>query len=276
MKTTTYKNYLLMVLLVILAFNYVDRLALGLVLQNIKADLHLSDTQLGVLSGLAFAVFYSVMGIPIARWADRGNRVVIISITTALWSAAVALCGLAGSFWQFAAISVGVAVGEAGCIPPAHSLIADYFTRAERARALSVYSLGGPLSMLIGYFLAGWLTEMYGWRVMFMMIRVGIVGVAWFARASSVGNNQDSAGAADYRASLFDTFEKCDVLPFVTLLFRRAVFHLWNYAMATDVLHAQLRSEKRSTGYLVCAPLWGRRFLGNVCGRCVGNPLCGP
>jgi len=181
MKAAIYKRYLLVVLLIILAFNYVDRLALGLVLQSIKADLNLSDTQLGLLSGLAFALFYSLMGIPIARWADRGNRVVIISITTALWSVAVALCGLAGSFWQLAAIRVGVAVGEAGCIPPAHSLIADQFARSERARALSVYSLGGPLSMVIGYFVAGWLNQIYGWRVMFLLIGLPGLGLAVWA-----------------------------------------------------------------------------------------------
>ena len=93
------------VLLIILAFNYVDRLALGLLLQDIKVDLDLSDTQLGFLSGIAFALFYSVMGIPIARWADRGNRVTIITITTALWSAAVALCGHGGEFRATAADS---------------------------------------------------------------------------------------------------------------------------------------------------------------------------
>src|SRR3990170_8065775 len=102
-----YKNYLLTVLLVILAFNYVDRLALGLLLQDIKVDLQLTDTQLGFLSGIAFALFYSVMGIPIARWADRGNRVTIITLTTALWSAAVALCGIATSFLQLLLVRIG-------------------------------------------------------------------------------------------------------------------------------------------------------------------------
>src|SRR5687768_6760526 len=95
-----YRKYLVIVLLVILAFNYVDRQVLGLLLQDIKEDLELSDTQLGFLSGIAFALFYSVMGIPIARWADRGNRITIITLTTALWSAAVAMCGAAGSFLQ--------------------------------------------------------------------------------------------------------------------------------------------------------------------------------
>src|SRR4051794_22729106 len=94
------RRYLLAILLLILAFNFVDRSALGIVLQDIKVDLSLSDTQLGFMSGIAFALFYSVMGIPIARWADRGNRVVVISVTTALWSIMVALCAMAGNFVQ--------------------------------------------------------------------------------------------------------------------------------------------------------------------------------
>src|SRR5258708_4940953 len=106
-----YRHYLLSILLVLLAFNFIDRVALGLLLQDIKADLRLSDTQLGFLSGIAFALFYSVMGVPIARWADRGNRVTIISLTAALWSIAVLLCGCAASFAQLLLIRVGVAAG---------------------------------------------------------------------------------------------------------------------------------------------------------------------
>src|SRR5688572_7323730 len=130
---------------------------MGMVLQDIKLDLALTDTQLGFLSGIAFALFYSVMGIPIARWADRGNRVTIISLTAAIWSVMVSLCGIATSFLQLMLIRVGVAVGEAGCIPPAHSLIADHFERARRPRAAGIYALGGPLGFVIGFLCAGWL-----------------------------------------------------------------------------------------------------------------------
>jgi len=172
------------VLLVILAFNYLDRLALGLVLQDIKADLHLSDTQLGVLTGIAFALFYSLLGIPIGRWADRGNRVLIISLTTLAWSAAVALSAVAGNFAQLLLVRTAVASGEAGCVPTAHSLIADYFDRAERPRAVSIYMLGGSLSVFVGYFTAGWLNELYGWRTTFMVLGLPGVGLgllAWFS-----------------------------------------------------------------------------------------------
>jgi MFS transporter, Spinster family, sphingosine-1-phosphate transporter len=176
------KNYLLALLTVILAFNYVDRLALGVLLQDIKIDLDLTDTQLGFLTGIAFALFYATMGIPIARWADRGNRVTIISLTAALWSVAVALCGAAANFVQLMLIRVGVAVGEAGCYPPALSLISDHFTRAERPRAVARYMLGVPLALVIGYFVAGWLNEFYGWRVTFLII--GLPGVVLAALAA--------------------------------------------------------------------------------------------
>jgi MFS family permease len=176
-----YKSYLLAVLTLIFTFNFVDRFALGLVLDNIKADLHLTDTQLGLLSGIAFALFYSIMGIPIARWADRGNRVAIIAITAAAWSVLVALCGVARNFLQLMLIRIGVGVGEAGCIPPAQSLIADYFSRKELPRAIAIYWQGANLSLLIGYFVAGWLNERYGWRVMFFLM--GLPGLASAALA---------------------------------------------------------------------------------------------
>ncbi len=164
------RGTLLTILMLILTFNQVDRIALGIVLEDIKAELLLTDTELGVLTGIAFAFFYAAMGIPIARWADRGNRVSIISITTGLWSVAVALCAAAMNFTQLLAIRVVVAVGEAGCVPPAHSLIADYFSRAERPKAIAKYMLGVPLSLAIGYFAAGWLNELYGWRLTFIVL----------------------------------------------------------------------------------------------------------
>jgi MFS family permease len=170
MQQETYKRYLLILLMVILAFNYVDRVAVGLLMQSIKTDLQLTDSQLGLLSGIAFALFYAVMGVPIARWADRGNRVAIISLTAGLWSAAVILCGTVTSFVQLLIVRVGVAVGEAGAVPPAHSLIADVFTRSERPRAVSRYMLGVPLAVIIGYFAAGWLNEFYGWRITFVVV----------------------------------------------------------------------------------------------------------
>jgi MFS family permease len=145
MRQDIYRKYLLVVLMVVLAFNYQDRLALGLVLQDIKVDLSLSDTQLDLLTGIAFALLYAIMGIPLARWADRGNRVTLIALTVALWSLMVSLCGMVASFSQLLLIRMGVALGEAGCMPAAHSLIPDHFTRAERPRAVAIFLLGGAV-----------------------------------------------------------------------------------------------------------------------------------
>jgi MFS family permease len=172
----SYRNYLLGVLMATLVLNKVEHASLGVLMQSIKTDLALTDTQLGLLTGIAFTLFYSIMGIPIARWADRGNRVTIISLATALQCAAVALCGVATSFLQLLVVRIGVAVGEAGCIPPANSLIADHFSRAERPRATARYTLGYPLSAVIGYLVAGWLNEHYGWRATFMFL--GLPGLA--------------------------------------------------------------------------------------------------
>lgn len=182
MQNIASKNYLLILLTIIMVFNYVDRLALGLLMQDIKTDLELSDTQLGFLTGIAFALFYAAMGIPIARWADRGNRVTIISSTAAVWSGAVALCGAATSFVQLLVVRICVAVGEAGCHPPAFSMIADYFDRSERPRAVARYMLGWPLALIGGYFAAGWLNEIYGWRITFVLIGVPGLILALLAR----------------------------------------------------------------------------------------------
>lgn len=177
----TNRNLLLTILTAIVVFNYVDRLALGLLLQDIKVDLSLSDTQLGFLTGISFALFYAVMGIPIGRWADSGNRVTIITLTTAIWSVGVALCGAAVNFMQLMLVRVGVAVGEAGCHPPALSLIADYFGRAEQPRIVSRYLLGWPIALVVGNFAAGWINELYGWRTTFVVL--GLPGLALAALA---------------------------------------------------------------------------------------------
>lgn len=202
------RNTLLVLATLLLAFNYVDRLVLALVLQDIKVDLDLSDTLLGFLSGIAFAVFYATMGVPIARLADRGDRVAIISTAAALWSVCVVLCGAATSFIQLFIIRIGVAVGEAGCIPPAQSLLSDFFPRSDRARAFAIYALGGPLSVILGSFMAGWINEYYGWRATFVI--VGCPGIllaflGWFLlseprRASSTRATIRSLGPPDTTA----------------------------------------------------------------------------
>lgn len=170
-----YKHYLLLLLTVVATFNYLDRFVLSLALESIKQEFQLSDSQLGFLTGFAFASFYAIAGVPIARWADRGNRNLIVTLTTALWSVMVAFCGLALSYVQLLLMRVGVAVGEAGCLPPANSIIADYYSRAERPKAMAIYWLCAPLAVIIGYSLGGWLIENLGWRLTFIII--GLPGI---------------------------------------------------------------------------------------------------
>lgn len=170
-----YKHYVLVLLTIVAAFNYLDRVVLSLVIEPLKQELQLSDSQIGLMTGLAFAIFYATAGIPIARWADRGNRNTVVSITTALWSAMVAVCGLVGNYNQLLLVRVGVAVGEAGCIPPGQSLIADYYDRAQRPRAMALYSLSGPLALFFGYLVGSWLLDLFGWRATFIFI--GLPGV---------------------------------------------------------------------------------------------------
>jgi len=178
----SYKNYMLFLLTLVGTANLLDRFVLSLVLEPIKAEFLLSDSQMGFLTGFAFAVFYAVAGIPIARWADRGNRNTIVTVTTGLWSVMVSLCGMVGNFAQLIAVRIGVAVGEAGCLPPAQSLIAHYFDRAERPRAMAIYTLCGPLAMLIGFWGGGWLVDTVGWRTTFIVLGVPGVFLALLVR----------------------------------------------------------------------------------------------
>ena len=138
---------------------------LAILLPDIKNELGLSDSEIGFISGIAFSLFYALMGIPIARLADRYSRRVIVSTAMAVWSAMTAICGLAQSFWQLAIARIMVGVGEAGATPPSHSLISDLYPKDRRAFALAIYALGSPLGIFLGFLLGGWLTQEFGWRV---------------------------------------------------------------------------------------------------------------
>lgn len=163
--------YSLALLTAILGFNFVDGQALGLVLQDIKEAFRVSDTALGILTGIAFTLFYSTIGIPIGRWADRGNRVNIIVLSLGLRSLLVMVSGATQTFAEFLMVRIGVAVGEAGCLPPAFSLLSEYFSRGERPRALSIYYVGGQgVASVFGFFVGGLLSKWVGWRLMFVLL----------------------------------------------------------------------------------------------------------
>jgi predicted MFS family arabinose efflux permease len=173
--SANYVRYAVGILSVGYLFNFADRQILSILMQPIKQEMQLSDTQLGLLSGLAFAMFYSVMGFPIARLADRYSRVNILAICIGLWSFMTVLSGLAANFLQLLAARMGVGIGEAGGNPASHSLIADYVPVDKRSSAMGIYALGVPLGLLVGFLLGGWLEQLYGWRTAFLAL--GVPGV---------------------------------------------------------------------------------------------------
>lgn len=172
-KRRAYDWYVLGILSSVYGLNLVDRGLIQLLLQPIKVDLQLSDTQLGFLTGIAFGLFYATLGLPIARLADRGNRAAITSVSIGLWGLTVMATQFVSGFGTMLAARIAAAVGEAGCKPPTYSLAGDYFPGArERTRAMTVYWIGGPVASLLSYAVGGWLNAHYGWRTTFTIMGV--------------------------------------------------------------------------------------------------------
>ncbi|MFM8376698.1 MAG: spinster family MFS transporter [Phenylobacterium sp.] len=167
-----FRRYALVLLLAVYTVNFLDRQIVSILAEPIKRDLKLSDTQLGLLTGLAFAIFYTFLGLPIARLAERSNRVTIIGVSLAVWSGFTVVCGLATNYAQLLLARIGVGVGEAGCTPTAHSLIADYVPKSQRASALAFFAMGTPLGSLLGSSLGGVMSDTFGWRTAFLLAGV--------------------------------------------------------------------------------------------------------
>ena len=171
----TYQWYVVILLTTVYVFNFIDRNILAILGQSIKDDLMISDTAFGFLGGIAFAIFYTFMGIPIARLADRKSRKTVLAVCLAIWSGMTAVCGLAQNFTMLLLARIGVAIGEAGGSPPSHSIISDLFPVSRRATALGIYALGIPIGSAVGFLAGGWINEIFGWRTAFFV--VGIPGL---------------------------------------------------------------------------------------------------
>jgi predicted MFS family arabinose efflux permease len=168
----TYRAYVLGALLVVYTFNFIDRVVVGIIQEPIKTEFGLTDFQLGLLGGPAFAILYTLLGIPIARLAERSNRMTILAVCLGLWSLMTAACGFAVNYATLFAARVGVSIGEAGCTPPANSVISDYFPPERRASALSIYALGIPIGSMIAAVGGGWIATNVGWREAFIWLGV--------------------------------------------------------------------------------------------------------
>ncbi|MDI1366243.1 MAG: MFS transporter [bacterium] len=202
-----YRAWVLGLLLLIYMSNFIDRTIVSVLQQPIKAELGLADWQLGMLGGTSFAVFYTLLGLPIARLADRRNRTPIIVVAVTVWSVMTGLCGLAQTYAQLFLARVGVGVGEAGGAPPAHSLIADYFPPERRATALAIYSLGLPLGALVGGVGAGLIAQHHGWRAAFIAAAIpGVVlaVLAQFTLREPVRGGLDGASDTAAAPTLMD------------------------------------------------------------------------
>jgi len=169
-RQSRYPYAVLAVLALTYVLNFADRQILTVLIEPVKAELHLSDTVIGLLTGTAFALFYVTIGIPIGWLADRYNRIRIVAAACLAWSLFTAACGVAGTALQLALARMGVGVGEAGCTPPALSLVSDYFPEARRAFAVSIYTAGGPIGVFLGTALGGWIAALFDWRTAFLVI----------------------------------------------------------------------------------------------------------
>ena len=174
--SNAYRAYVLCILVLVYAFNFIDRQIVGILAVPIKEDLGLTDTQLGLMGGLAFALLYTTLAIPIAMAADRMSRTWIMTGALVVWSGMTAVCGMAQNFWQLFLARVGVGIGEAGGVAPAYSLISDFFPPNQRARALSVYSFGIPIGSALGIVFGGIIATLVDWRFAFLV--VGLAGIA--------------------------------------------------------------------------------------------------
>ncbi len=169
------RRYALGMLAVVYMFNFIDRQILAILLPAIRAEFQVGDFVLGLLAGPAFALFYVTLGVPVARLADRVNRRNLIALAVAVWSGMTALSGLAANIWQLALARVGVGIGEAGCSPPAHAMIADLYPPEQRSAAMGVYTLGISAGVMLAYMAGGWVVQNIGWREAFFI--VGLPGL---------------------------------------------------------------------------------------------------
>jgi MFS family permease len=277
-----YKRVVVAFLLAAYTFNFIDRTIVATIGQAIKVDLKLTDTQLGLLGGPAFAILYTLMGVPIARLAERRNRVTIVSVALVVWSGFTVACGFAANFAMLLAMRVGVGIGEAGCSPPSHSLISDYFEPRRRASALGIYAFGIPLGAMIGAVCGGWLAEHAGWRQAFMVVGAPgvLLAIALKLAVREPPRGQTDNMAADARSggefgelwavtkALFGDWSMANMMLGVTLV-SFAGYGIGAFAAAYFVRAFGL--SYTSVG-LISGLLWGTAGgLGTIAGGFVGD-----
>ena len=226
-----YRYFVLSVLVLSYVLSFIDRQLMTILLEPIKAEFGASDTAMGFLTGFAFAIFYAVLGIPVARLADRWSRRNVLAVSMVIWSAMTAACGMAGSFWQMAVLRVGVGVGEAGGTPPSHSLISSYFPARERSTAMGIYGSGSQIGVLLGMFGGAVIAETMGWRWAFFIF--GLPGVLIGLLVFVVVREPPKAPAPVSTSMMSDVMSLWQTPAFAIISFATAFTALAGYGMGT-------------------------------------------
>jgi len=246
--------YALCILTLVYSVNFIDRQLLSILQESIKADLMLSDAQLGLLTGFAFAVFYTFAGLPIASLADRSNRRNIVAVSLTVWSGMTALSGMAQNYGQLLAARVGVGIGEAGGSPPSHSMISDIFPPEKRASAIGFYSTGISIGILFGFLFGGWLNEFFGWRVAFFVVGVPGVLIAIVLKLTvpepirGLTENRPSAGE---NPSMLSVFKLLLSRPSFMLMALGAAMNAFaGYSSSNWIASFMIRTHQMPTGEL--------------------------
>lgn len=246
--------YALGLLTVVYCFNFIDRQLLAILQESIKADLDLSDSQLGLLTGFAFALFYVTAGIPIARWADRSNRRNIVALALFVWSFMTAVSSVVQNYAQLLLARIGVGVGEAGGSPPSHSIISDMFPPERRATALGIYSTGVNIGILFGFLFGGWLNEFFGWRVAFLVVGIPGVVLALLVRFTLREPVRGISEARQASVEMVPTGQVVSLLwrlkTFRHMAFAASLNAFAGYGVANWTASFMIRSHGMSTGEL--------------------------
>jgi MFS family permease len=255
-------------LLLAYIFNFLDRQILGILAQPIKADLNLTDTEFGAIGGLAFALLYSVLGVPLAYLADKTSRTGVIAGALAVWSGFTALCGAAHGFWQLFLYRLGVGVGEAGGVAPSYALIADYYPPRLRARALAIFSLGIPIGLAAGTLIGAYIAAAIDWRAAFLVMGIAGIILAPILRLVVRDVPRDSAVAQAPLASVFPMLARKPA--FWLLAFGASASSLCGYGLALWTPSILMRSfglDLLSTGNFLASLV----FIGGCAGVFAGG-----
>ncbi len=255
------RHYPLLLLTLAYTSSHIDRGIINILMPSIKEAFDVSDTMLGLLGGFVFAVFYAVLGVPIAIWADRGNRRNIIALAVTIWSGMTAACGLAGTFTHLALARIGVGIGEAGSSPPSHSMISDLYPKEQRSTAMAVYSVGVYVGAMIGLVVGGYVVQNYGWRETFMVVGLPGLVIAVLVRFTM---QEPERGALDGLAVVETEAKKSAGEMFRMYVGNMALvfLHLWSTRSVRHIIIGVTLVSFVGYGGLIFGPSFFARSLG--------------